>query len=130
MFGRKQRARIAELEGKVAVLATTLRWYADPANWQRRATHQKGEPLKWEKSPAAFDRGARASSALVATQPLRNLTVESRPSDLTIEGRPSDLESLIDRFIRNAHGEPPELAAAEPAVVPPAIDPLSVRMES
>lgn len=119
MFGRKQRAaqadRIAELEGRVAVMATTLRWYADPENWQRRATHQKGEPLKWEKSPTAYDRGERARSAIAAT----------RPRARAQQALNRERSSMLDRLISNVAGEPDELPNAEPI----GFDPLSIRME-
>lgn len=54
MLGFKRRgARIRELE-------RVLNWYADESHWRRRAINPKGSPRRWEKSPAAKDRGARA----------------------------------------------------------------------
>lgn len=121
MFGRKNRAaqaeRIDELEGKLALLAVSLRWYADPANWQRRATNEKGQPLTWEKSPTSHDRGDRARSALLTTE---TVTLGSPAPEAGVAAR------ILDRFIRNAHGEPDETFQR----IPPALDPLSVRMES
>lgn len=58
MFGRKRLAR------ENALLREALAWYADTANWQRHASNAPGEPRRWVKSAAAFDRGARALFAL------------------------------------------------------------------
>lgn len=60
MFGRKRR----RLERENAILREALGWYASSTNWRRRAANAKGDPVKWVKSPAAFDRGARALFAL------------------------------------------------------------------
>lgn len=65
MFGRKRR----RLERENALLREALDWYATSANWRRRAAHARGEPVKWVKSPAAFDRGARAKFTLTQLQP-------------------------------------------------------------
>lgn len=64
MFGRKRR----RLERENAFLREALDWYASSTNWRRRAAHTKGEPVKWIKSPAAFDRGALAKFALTQLQ--------------------------------------------------------------
>ena len=65
MFGRKRR----RLERENALLREALDWYASSTNWRRRAAHTKGEPVKWVKSPAAFDRGARARFTLTQVRP-------------------------------------------------------------
>jgi hypothetical protein len=58
MFGRKRLAR------ENAILRNALAWYADSSNWKRCAIQAAGEPRRWAKSAAAFDRGARALFAL------------------------------------------------------------------
>ena len=58
MFGRKR------LQRENAFLLEQLGWYASSANWRRKGVNEKGEPRKWLKSPAAFDRGARAKFAV------------------------------------------------------------------
>jgi hypothetical protein len=61
MFGSKRRARLAH---ENAALRDALGWYATSSNWRKKGTNAKGEPRKWVKSPAAFDRGARAKFVL------------------------------------------------------------------
>jgi hypothetical protein len=61
MFGRKRRARLAH---ENAALREALGWYATSSNWRKKGTNAKGDPRKWIKSPAAFDRGARAKFVL------------------------------------------------------------------
>jgi hypothetical protein len=58
MFGIKR------LRRENALLRESLDWYATSGNWRRRGAHAKGDPVKWIKSPAAFDRGARAKFTL------------------------------------------------------------------
>jgi hypothetical protein len=58
MFGRKRLAR------ENAILRNALAWYADSSNWKRCAIQAAGEPRRWVKSAAAFDRGGRARLAL------------------------------------------------------------------
>jgi hypothetical protein len=62
MFGIKR------LRRENALLRESLDWYASSVNWRRRAAHAKGESVKWIKSPAAFDRGARAKFTLTQLQ--------------------------------------------------------------
>lgn len=65
MFGRKRR----RLERENALLREALGWYATSSNWRKKGTNARGEPRKWVKSPAAFDRGARAKFTLTQLQP-------------------------------------------------------------
>ncbi|MGC1550347.1 MAG: hypothetical protein WA777_17645, partial [Rhodanobacter sp.] len=58
MFGRHKLKRENEQ------LRAALDWYADDANWQRKAINEKGQPRQWEKSLAAHDRGLKARCAL------------------------------------------------------------------
>lgn len=62
MFGIKR------LRRHNAAMREALAWYADSDNWRRSAINAKGDPLKWIKSPAAFDRGARAKFILSQTE--------------------------------------------------------------
>jgi hypothetical protein len=62
MFGIKR------LRRQNAALREALEWYADSANWRKRGTNAPGTtPRTWIKSPAAFDRGARAKFFLTQT---------------------------------------------------------------
>jgi hypothetical protein len=62
MFGIKR------LRRENAALREALEWYADSANWRKRGTNAPGTtPRTWVKSPAAFDRGARAKFFLSQT---------------------------------------------------------------
>jgi hypothetical protein len=62
MFGFKSRRRL-QLEN--AVMRSALLWYAAKETWRRKGIHQKGAPRKkWQKSPAAYDRGHGAIRAL------------------------------------------------------------------
>jgi hypothetical protein len=62
MFGFKSRRRLL-LEN--AVMRAALLWYAAKETWRRKGIHQKGAPRKkWQKSPAAYDRGHGAIRAL------------------------------------------------------------------
>ena len=54
------RLRLRALQRENRVLREALDWYACKVNWRRRGINPKGAPRKWKKSPAAFDRGARA----------------------------------------------------------------------
>jgi hypothetical protein len=58
MFGIKR------LRRQNAALRDALEWYANSTTWRRTATNVRGEPRQWIKSPAAFDRGARAKFVL------------------------------------------------------------------
>jgi hypothetical protein len=58
MFGIKR------LRRENAALRDALGWYAESANWRRSATNKPGEARQWIKSPASFDRGARAKFVL------------------------------------------------------------------
>jgi hypothetical protein len=64
MFGRKR------LQRENDFLREHLGWYANSANWRRKGVNGKGQPRKWLKSPAAFDRGARAKFALTQVSAL------------------------------------------------------------
>lgn len=72
MFGIKR------LRRQNAALREALEWYANAATWRRVATSVKGEPLKWIKSPAAFDHGARAKFILTQLDEPRAGTVNLR----------------------------------------------------
>lgn len=62
MFGIKSRRR---LQRENAVMRIAILWYAAAETWRRKAIHQKGAPRKkWQKSPAAFDRGRLAIQVL------------------------------------------------------------------
>lgn len=65
MFGRKLRARAAQLERENKKLAEVLTWYADETNWRRRSNPEV--PGGWVASPMTFDRGKRARVALAIT---------------------------------------------------------------
>lgn len=54
---------LARLQRENAELRDALDWYAQSANW-RREVRNVGPRVKWIKSPAAFDRGARAKFTL------------------------------------------------------------------
>ena len=69
MFGRKRRTRLAH---ENAALREALGWYATSSNWRRRGAHAKGDPVKWVKSPAAFDRGSRAKFVLSQVDAMRD----------------------------------------------------------
>lgn len=68
MFGRKSR----RLQRENAALRDALGWYATSSNWRKKGTNAKGEPRKWIKSPAAFDRGARAKFVLSQVDAMRD----------------------------------------------------------
>jgi hypothetical protein len=69
MFGMKRWRRLAR---ENVVLREALGWYASSNNWRRRAAHAKGNPVKWIKSPASFDRGARAKFVLSQVDAMRD----------------------------------------------------------
>ena len=71
MFGRKSRRRLL---AENSAMRKALLWYAADETWLRKGIHQKGAPRKkWQKSPAAFDRGHFA---------LRTLSKVDEPSFL------------------------------------------------
>lgn len=62
MFGIKTRRRLLR---ENAEMRQALLWYAAKETWRRKGIHQKGAPRKkWEKSPAAYDRGHLAIRVL------------------------------------------------------------------
>lgn len=65
MFGRKLRARAAQLERENKKLAEVLTWYADETNWRRRGNPQT--PGGWTAAPTTLDRGKRARIGLAVT---------------------------------------------------------------
>lgn len=56
---------LARKDREIAELRDALDWYAQSTNW-RREVRNVGPRVKWIKSPAAFDRGARAKFVLLA----------------------------------------------------------------
>lgn len=56
--------RMESLVREVHVLREALDWYAQSSNW-RREVRVAGPHRNWIKSPAAFDRGARAKFVLM-----------------------------------------------------------------
>jgi hypothetical protein len=65
MFGRGRLLR------ENVNMREALSFYAAAANWRRRAIHAKGMPKRWDKSPAAYDRGDRAIAAILAIENAR-----------------------------------------------------------
>lgn len=51
---------------EIAELRDALGWYAQTSNWRREVRPVGGKRVQWVKSPAAFDRGARAKFVLLA----------------------------------------------------------------
>ncbi|CAM5589405.1 hypothetical protein [Rhodanobacter lindaniclasticus] len=96
MFGRKQRR---QLQSENAVLRDALGFYADSTHWRRRAVHAKGEPVKWIKSQAAFDRGAFARLAL---------------SQLALPAQPVATTWIADVIAGATRIRPPALPTAKP----------------
>lgn len=66
MFGRKRLLR------EIAFLRSELDWYASAHNWRKTMISAKGEPKQFAKSPAAFDRGARAKFILSQLTPIEH----------------------------------------------------------
>jgi hypothetical protein len=87
-------SRIRQLQQENDALRSALRWYAARSTWRRRAKNPKGTPRRWEKSPAAHDRGERALRVI-----------------LEIEGERSRL-SLWHR-LRSMVAKPPPRRSAE-----------------
>lgn len=56
--------QLESLVREVYVLREALDWYAQSSNW-RREVRVAGPHRNWVKSPAAFDRGARAKFVLM-----------------------------------------------------------------
>jgi hypothetical protein len=91
LFNRKSRRRLL-LE--IAVMREVLLWYAAEETWRRKGIHQKGAPRKrWQKSPAATDRGHFAIRALtkIAEKRVRNWKV-TVPAPLAIPNSTKDGE--------------------------------------
>lgn len=92
MFGFKSRRRpLAEN----AIMRAALLWYAARETWRRKGIHQKGAPRKkWQKSPAAYDRGHGAIRALTLVDQKRvgNWTV-TVPAPLPTTNTATDGES-------------------------------------
>lgn len=62
MFGFKSRRQLLR-ENKA--MREALLWYAAADTWRRKGIHPKGAPRKkWQKSPAAYDRGHLAIRVL------------------------------------------------------------------
>lgn len=92
MFGFKSRHRLRQ---ENAVMRAALLWYAAKETWRRKGIHQKGAPRKkWQKSPAAYDRGHGAIRALTLIDQKRigkwSVTV---PAPLPITNTAEDGES-------------------------------------
>jgi hypothetical protein len=79
-----QKKSLANALRENAVMREALDWYAFKGNWRRRGVNPKGAPRKWEKSPAAHDRGARARVVI----------------DLIDSPRPGPLRRLFERLMR------------------------------
>ncbi|OOG61417.1 hypothetical protein B0E46_15675 [Rhodanobacter sp. B04] len=99
MFGFKSRRRLLR---ENEVMRQALNWYAAQETWRRKGVHQKGAPRKkWQKSPAAYDRGHLAIRALTRIEEPHSgtwsVTVPD-PSPLPVVKRDSstlgDAESL------------------------------------
>ena len=56
---------IRQLKRENDEMRAALRWYAARSTWRRRAKNVKGTPRRWEKSPAAHDRGDRAMRVIL-----------------------------------------------------------------
>jgi hypothetical protein len=61
----------ARLQRENAELRDALDWYAQSSNWRREVRTVGGKRLKWVKSPAAFDRGARAKFVILTLEGAR-----------------------------------------------------------
>lgn len=57
-------ADLGRLQRENVELRDALGWYAEPSN-HRREVRNVGPRVNWVKSPAAFDRGARAKFVLL-----------------------------------------------------------------
>lgn len=113
MLGFKRRgARIRELE-------RVLNWYADESHWRRRAINSKGSPRRWEKSPAAKDRGARARRVMGSWS--KDLFIAMRkafglsPRQLIVNTTPT-VRDAIHELVDGA-----ETSATLPLVQPPRV---------
>jgi hypothetical protein len=91
MFGRKRQQR---LQRENDALRNALEWYASSANWRKQSQRVDGQPRTWIKSPAAFDRGARAKFILTQLAAL-NVgvhTPEEATADVLARGPGMDTE--------------------------------------
>jgi hypothetical protein len=118
MFGRKH---LRELERENAAMRDALQFYAAPANWRRKGVSAQGTRRQWVMSPATSDRGEIAQRVLF-------LHPERLPR--------SALDSLL-RPLFGRKANQPEASDGDPGDTPcrflgepPALDPLSIRMES
>jgi hypothetical protein len=97
--------RIRQLQRENDALRAALSWYAARSTWRRRAKNPKGTPRRWEKSPAAHDRGDRALRVI--------LQVEGERSRLSLWHR---LRSMVSK--RQPRRDPPTVPAPLSKPVP------------
>lgn len=97
MFGIKR------LRRENAALRDALGWYAESANWRRSATNKPGEPRQWIKSPASFDRGARAKFVLATlVEPLKGAIWKF---DITPEAVPGTIVKVAPPQVATRHDD-------------------------
>ena len=56
--------RLRSVQRAEKAIAEALSWYADPANWRRRAKRDGNCKLGWHDPAASIDKGSRARFVL------------------------------------------------------------------